>query len=88
MLEIKRCHLVYLEFIYDVALHLLQLKFLGKDVLAKARTGTGKTVAFLVRLFICFCLSALVVNGLSVNHHYCTFLHNISFASVNQSKVE
>jgi len=50
-------------------LHLLQLTFLGKDVLAKAKTGTGKTVAFLVRLFICICLSALVVNGLSVNHH-------------------
>jgi len=50
-------------------LHLLQLTFLGKDVLAKAKTGTGKTVAFLVRLFICICLCALVVNGLSVNHH-------------------
>ena len=25
--------------------------FLGKDVLAKAKTGTGKTVAFLVRHF-------------------------------------
>jgi superfamily II DNA/RNA helicase len=38
--------------------HLLQLTFLGKDVLAKAKTGTGKTVAFLVillnlRLFEC-----------------------------------
>jgi replicative superfamily II helicase len=30
--------------------HLLKLTFLGKDVLAKAKTGTGKTVAFLVIL--------------------------------------
>ena len=26
--------------------------YLGKDVLAKAKTGTGKTVAFLVRHFL------------------------------------
>ena len=25
--------------------------FIGKDVLAKARTGTGKTIAFLVRIY-------------------------------------
>lgn len=34
-----------------------QLLFLGKDVLAKAKTGTGKTVAFLVskrlQYFVC-----------------------------------
>lgn len=33
--------------------HILIL-FPGKDVLAKAKTGTGKTVAFLVRYFINF----------------------------------
>jgi hypothetical protein len=50
--------------------HLLQLTFLGKDVLAKAKTGTGKTVAFLVHLSLfCVCLSALVVIVLSFNHH-------------------
>lgn len=32
---------------------LILILFPGKDVLAKAKTGTGKTVAFLVRCFIC-----------------------------------
>ena len=45
---------VYLELIYDNA-YFNQLSFPGKDVLARAKTGTGKTVAFLVSLF-CICV--------------------------------
>ena len=41
--------------LYHILLFLLRISnddlFLGKDVLAKARTGTGKTVAFLVNSF-------------------------------------
>jgi hypothetical protein len=34
-----------------------QLIVLGKDVLAKARTGTGKTIAFLVRIYYIECIT-------------------------------
>lgn len=36
--------------------------FLGKDVLAKAKTGTGKTVAFLVSYMIMLCKWAFTFN--------------------------
>jgi len=60
--------------------HLFQLTFLGKDVLAKARTGTGKTVAFLVSLLICVCQSELVVNCLFVIG---MFLHIPLWVTIN-----
>lgn len=37
---------------YDDGAYSDQLWCPGKDVLAKAKTGTGKTVAFLVRHFV------------------------------------
>lgn len=46
-------HLFYLVCFFNsqisVGLTLVSCVFIGKDVLAKAKTGTGKTVAFLVK---------------------------------------
>lgn len=45
----------FLDFILCIFVKMMVLiliLFPGKDVLAKAKTGTGKTVAFLVRYFI------------------------------------
>ena len=38
-----------LQFSDSTGLTLMSCVFIGKDVLAKAKTGTGKTVAFLVK---------------------------------------
>lgn len=41
-----------LNIFFDASAGFNEFYFLGKDVLAKARTGTGKTVAFLVKHYI------------------------------------